>query len=584
MVTKAPAYRNNILNLQSATCEEDSYKHVVANFKGTRLYYSKAGWGRLYAFIYKVIAIFSRTQFAEKKKLLAFSYTVKEFNDEQVKIDKTLQRIEKSFKDIIEGYNLNREAFFDDQVLFTGWYDDLGKFISSVSKETNTKVQTLIKTYLAFKDPKQAQKETPFNLKESLKKIKRYRHIIELERSIDKKTPYTVFTKLSMQKPLKGKNKKSKLSKWISKVNEKKELTVRKFHKGLKALVEHIAEFHRPPAAKVPTVAHLEVELLRKKCTVLQKEDVKHKKWKNELKAGDRLSTPQGTYTLKEQLGDPNKPDDNNKVFTIKESPDKVIVICKNQALPAMKEIVAKDFSWGVRPAEWLYVDPEGRFSVVERLERPLNVTKWSSKGKLSGEDRLRASPFIGQIKWLLEQENTPENFFVKYLMFDRKGVLKCTKPTTIGEFNIVPIIQFAWECSGGNLVVFKHIMEESKVEKHPYMLYLKEIVDNALKDDDLTPENLAAFQRHLITDPKTIDEAKKIQHDIKEIKRKCTKKILKGYVVEDVLGLNDAITNRMKIIYGECGMVGLSADEVKKRAFEHIKKGYSAKKSSQKK
>ena len=126
------------------------------------------------------------------------------------------------------------------------------------------------------------------------------------------------------------------------------------------------------------------------------------------------------------------------------------------------------------------FIDPRGRFCLVEKLHSGLGSAAWFHSLALY------LPTAIAWMKWLGETSITPSAFKAEYLAFNREQRLTAVKEMKSLSYNVLSMELFAWTIGGGNPQLFREILEEANLAQHPYARFIREAVLL-----DLNPERI---------------------------------------------------------------------------------------------
>lgn len=572
IVAESKPMSRNMQELFVATTVGSSRHALVSNLSGTKLYYAKAGWGKLWNVFYCFWSLFFGVALKHKNLKKAL-----------VKTDTLFKELTEKIKEVVAAYkknltsHLEEDASFNPKLLdkyrwlMTQWNDATKPFLKLIHSGNNKQIRSLWHRYFGWNMTKQIS-DAPFQCGAFFQEIRKYQHLINLDRIIQVETPLVVLRKLSQEKKL-LKEEENKLSIWIKAINENsKKMTVSRLHRGLKALVSHIETYQWREGLKNPSVATLEVELVKKGCSIFRQIDPKHLQWREHLKEDSLLYCNEWELLLGSRMG-VSKKEDNNLVYAIQKRDDIVAVIGKNTAILGIKKKLIDDYSYGIRSARCVEVDNSGKCAIVERLRMPLSSFEWSQDETPTEMDQKQAFPIIGQIKWCVDQGRTPINLSEKYLLFDKQGVLKNQKVSLEGPFNYPALESFARGCSAKSNVIFKYIMKESGLFDHPYRKYYLEVVEKTLSKDPVDLEDLAAFDPHRITDPLVTEQAKCLKKEIINLQKRCLKSILRSYDIGDKKVIRQNINESIQKFYADQGTVSILWPSLEKNIIENFAK-----------
>lgn len=569
------AHHNLSLNLQeiyaAVRSSHNNQLNLVPNIFGTRIYHTGHGWGRVWRVFYIIWAVLFGYGLKYRKIFQALNRTSQAFQREKKQIAEAYKNYKQHLSAEIEDLaEQNLKEYARARWIITHWNDATKPFLSLLLQGNNQKIANL-QQLLSRTDSKSSENSKPFFPDPLYAKVAKCQRLINIERYLGVPTPHHLLVRLTLKKRL-GREDETAIKTWIEKLNaSKKNISVNQLHKGLKHLTEYIKKKHCATKQSEPQLAWLETMLAQRGCSIFREADPKFIAWRNTLKPGQTIECNGRSYELKEQISPAKQSKDNNVIYSVSEHEGIVIHLSKNRALLGLKQVIAKECSWGVRPVNYETVDDAGSCAVIEKLNLSADKIPWTSTTSLSAADKQYAAPLINQINWFLKKKLTPQEFSPRQLMFDSKGTLKCTKISLPGPFNYAKLVQFAAGCSGQNGVVFKHIMKASGLSKHPYASYYKEVAKNVINGVDTPPEDLAAFHRHQIIDAQAIDQAKELQKQLLNLQAELMQKIMKKYQVDDPAPLATTLKRQLLSSHKNSGAICILWPDMKKDVLQPI-------------
>lgn len=273
------------------------------------------------------------------------------------------------------------------------------------------------------------------------------------------------------------------------------------------------------PFMENPDIVKLELKSVLAKNPLFKTADSKHLLWREKLKRGMQL----GDYTLGKRVGRKVGGLDEQIFYEIQEDPDKLIMISTNRSLLGTKEAFAKEGSWGLKTPVFEYVDPKGKFAVIERFQTGIKDINWTSTNKLLPADQKMAEPIANYINWLLQKNISVSQLEPKYVMFDKEGRLRSVK---IQERNLMnyPILEkFIFETAKGNLPVYQYMMQQSGLMNSKFAGFYKAVVREALIEGMPDIGSMAADRG--INDQRDIEKATELCDNIIKIKNRIVAK-----------------------------------------------------------
>ncbi|MEC7839800.1 MAG: hypothetical protein VX777_07155 [Chlamydiota bacterium] len=560
-----PASSLLISNLQEIySIVHDDNRDIIAAPIGKHIYNAKYGWGKFWKIFFVVYDFFFGQNFKIRKIKEALHATDKIFNKSIQKAQNHLNLFEQQLIKCIEDHeSFSQKKYSKEQWIITRWNDSTKVFLDTICNKKKENFQSLLERY-------RIDDQKKFDTSQFADTFSKYQSIINLERQLQTPTPLKILNKLSQKKNI-TKNEEGEITRWIEIINKSKRVTVGKFHKSLSALITHISKNHTISGIDPANLSHLELELTKRNITIFRKKDDKHITWRKSLRPGSSLEYKGSYITLGNEIKSNKRTNNNNIIYNIENDPKHVIIIGKNKAILGIKHLIVNNYSWGVWATKWKYVDTSGDYGIIERLEKPLTENSWSSGINLDKNDKLILRPIKNQIEWLVKVNKTPKNFNFKNFMYNKKGILKCSKPTIVGEFDFPALVNFAKDCSKGNFKVFEYLMKESGLLKHKYVRYFQEVAEKTVENESIDVSDLAAFQSYQILDLKVIDQANELKKDIGSLQKKCMDKLMKMYEIDDIIDIANEIKINFKKYYKFDKSVCFLWPELKKRIVSKI-------------
>ena len=229
-----------------------------------------------------------------------------------------------------------------------------------------------------------------------------------------------------------------------------------------------------------------------------------------------------------------------------------------NSALPALKQKLAIEESWGVRPVEFVGLDSKQGLIVQERLYGDLTTCVWKSDSpKITKDDLDVADPICVMITKFLRQKCVPVNFNRKHLMFDADGCLKCLKVTLRGDFEyFLPLVDFATDCASGNPYIYKYLVTNSRLSKHKFANYFLQIMDYTCRGEDHSPANVAAAMDIYNAFP-IVQRGRELLREFAEVRLSCCQQLELRLGSENAPELAKVVGLTILETYKEFGCIG---------------------------
>lgn len=233
-------------------------------------------------------------------------------------------------------------------------------------------------------------------------------------------------------------------------------------HNALKAGVESFLDQN---PTLIPNLEHLESALQdqwesrneRSDWALFETPDPEKVEENRLLKPGSSITSCEKTFVLGEEIGRCSL----NRFFTVINQPSHsepiVLWFPPNVALPGLMKCRALEQE-ADRRSHCLplncptYVDPRGRFCVVERLHKQLGGPEWKV-------DYLQ--PVVEWLAWLREIGKTPSHFRPEYIHFNSKGELVAVKEMRPLPYHAGAVEVFVKKIVGGDLILFNKAMRD---------------------------------------------------------------------------------------------------------------------------
>jgi hypothetical protein len=475
----------NLTEILATSLSENG--ELVSNLSGSHVYDSSSGWGRLWTWFY----FLSKPLFKDDLRLTNLRTSLQNINSvfrRELEFVISQTRVyEEYLKMRLHSNDVNEGDYHQTRRVIKTWHQ-------TTKLLYNEKFHPLV-TKLCSK----YSENIPF-LEKPKDSISPFYNIIKIEGKHQGPLPLDLVHKGITSQNMSSAEKK-KLSKWI-KGHEK----VRPLHKLLLSVA---------PFMDNPNIVKFELDHLRNGCTLFKSPDDKHIAWRNTLKPGSKL----GQYALGEQIGRKIEGFDEQIFFEIPQIPDKLVMISTNRALLAAKSAGVKEWGWALRTPQFHYIDPKGKYAIVEKFERQLTDIQWKSVHALVPEDIRIADPIAYYISWLLYQNISVTQLSPKYLMFDRDGVLRTVKIQERTYLNYPEMENFLFEVAYGNLPVFQYMMYKSGFSNTKFLYFYREVAQKALQDE--LPYIRSIGGNRGIIDSRDIEKATELSENLIKIRNR---------------------------------------------------------------
>lgn len=319
---------------------------------------------------------------------------------------------------------------------------------------------------------------------------KNAQHIVDLEGLLEEEIPIVPLSSLGKEMT---KQHKIELKKWIDKLNaHKSKIPLKTFLNVLKELISII----QIAGVQSITLDKILVELDERGCQILKQDEIKHMRWRQQLKCGSVVFYGEKPLKLAKELG--SKVANNAyRVFTLEDHPNWVVKIARNTLQLKIEAEKAREekWHWGVRLANMIEpidlssntivprLDKGGKSVVIEKLETSLKNYPWmSSCPILTKEEEERALVIANHVYVMQDQMAMPEGLSPEHLMFDSHGGLKAIRLFKKEPFNYNELEKFCLSIGNGKAYITDFIMHISQLTHHPVANFYREGVEYALQ------------------------------------------------------------------------------------------------------
>ncbi|MGZ3732459.1 MAG: hypothetical protein ACXU9U_01790, partial [Parachlamydiaceae bacterium] len=418
---------HNIEHLHLAVLQNSNDPKLVANWDSTYIYAQGSWLGRLWTWFYRGVAFLGYGDSSEERLLQSIKKTFQVFLQHHESLQVSQRDFQRALLQRMDGQDVNEEIFHQARAASISWQAILTCWNSFLKDENAQVFQERLKSVLD---------ETALSLFTSSFESYPFSRVFQLEGYLKQPLPVALLKKLAWSQELSELNQEH-LSAFIQQINDHQEIPLSVFSNALEELVTFYSTTTATSGVQDNLLA-LKVALASHGCTIFSKEDENHTQWVSSLQTDTILKSDTKTYTLGEKLED--NFDSDVEMYAVDGEPLMALSFARNCELLALRERLAKE-SWGIKSVS--YIDRCCRFSVVERLDKPLIMIEWTSKETLTEDDKKFLKPIRKHIKWYVkENDYFPEGLSNRTLGFNRKKKLKCSQVITKGD-NFNQLVDF---------------------------------------------------------------------------------------------------------------------------------------------
>ena len=514
--SKVDALAGNLQELYAVSNSDAPRKLLIPSPCGDRIFSSTSWLGRLLFFFYSRFDRFNEewrnktiTKVMERTHRLYY-----ELYDEALRHN---QCIKDSIESRIAGRHVQEAALRAAKSFLTTWNAATVPFLEGMQK-----ADYRFKEFLSvgFVDKQgRTPARIPFGSSALAKVFSRHQKIIDFEGYLGSLLPLPVLYKLSTGAIL-SRQEDETLTSFAKKIDRNADLMqIHNLNEYLRALVKC---FKKARNNKVkPDLTRIATVLVKRKSAIFNQKDSRHLKWRKKFKPGDKLDCNGIEVVLGEAIGPKASGKDNNLVFEVANAPNLVVVFGINRLILPLKAQLAEEMSFGIRSAEYIQIEKNGKFALVEKLKTKVSNNQWSStKYPLNSKDLALLTPISKCIGWFLKQNRTPTHFHPEYLMYDVRGELKCAKYSIQLPFSFIDMENYALVTAAGNPYVYKYLMESSGLLAHEHARYFREVVQAVCEERD--PDLYILSQVLKVKDFEYVDRAKELVQEVILMRDRC--------------------------------------------------------------
>jgi len=495
--------RSNFQELYHIAHNPASNRHsLIPDLSGTHIYDSNHGSGLFLNCFYKCINSFTKWDFVHTKLKQSINYTQKIFLKELALMEPFLLSYQTYLKRAGNGYAVVEAEYSHARKAISTWNASTQKFIKLINTlPKDNIVLVILKQTLTDANPEAQQRplfQTPIT-----SALNSCQKIIDLEGMTKGSLPLEVIKKLLKKKPLSTSDQKS-IDSWSKKVQHISADKVQLVHRCLQTIASLYLQPDQQSSEK-GDAAPIEALLEKTGCTLFQQKDPTHISWRDQLEAGTSIPYKDTKIILGTEINPLPTPGDKTRVFEVKDHPDIVALVARNQAELSIRRLLqATKNDFGIPLANIVEIFHDGRVAFMERLQS-LGAFKWtSSNGILSQEDAPVVNALAALLQEFINNKFTPSNFKPTAILLNSQYQLRTLKPMTKRSFDFNALEEFVTKCAGENRTVFKHLMTASGLSTHSTATFYYDIISTAFKGEEMDASTLAAIYDS--SDPKVVD------------------------------------------------------------------------------
>jgi len=296
--------------------------------------------------------------------------------------------------------------------------------------------------------------------------------------------PFAILQHLTDRKQLISFREEESAREWIREIRgEHYKITPYLIHRALSRVAEEDPK-------KLGT---LESRLFQRKLHFLGGEDPLYTVWLRRLAPGVKISNFTLGACLNAQF--PTIEALGFEIFDLQEKPECMVLFGKGVTTVSLWEAFIQAKESVVPSVQVIERDPQGRFIVVEKIAKALDVLDWH----YNQEDAPRMAQVIQLIKILLARKVTPPTFRADCLFMTVKGTIATFMPVTPGTQNDFHVLlDFVKAAARNHLFYFTYIMEKSGLREQAVPRFYYDIAKEHLSENvELSIRDRAALRRN---------------------------------------------------------------------------------------
>ncbi len=272
-------------------------------------------------------------------------------------------------------------------------------------------------------------------------------------------------------------------------------------------------------------IVKLQINCLNKGCDIFEKNDLKHLAWRKTLKSGQTIDG----YTLSNQVGEKVGAPDGQIFFDIANHPKRLFMVANNCCCLEIQKCLSTDIDFaashgyeGLPSPVFYFIDPNGRYAIVEKFLTSIEERTWITEGKRFAKED---TPYAKLISIYVQQMHSTQRMYSfldpKYIMLRqlRDGLnLVSVKLSNKKYYNFIKVEKFIYDCSKRILPVFMNIMKWSGLNRTPEALCFKKIIKKTINGKNPNIPDIVA--KYEFPGKKVINRAQELIPEIIRLRR----------------------------------------------------------------
>lgn len=526
-------------NLQEIYCslknDQSETIDLVPSLITDSVYYSGSGWGRLWKWFYIIAEWICGKEIKAERLRQVMLKTQQAFKEGLPSIIDHVKAYHSYLGKRLQGEDVEEEEVHEARRKITEWNRSTTPFIEYVQHSQNPKIAILFQKFFSdlIKD-----EQSVFSYGDERISLKESQLLIDLEGYLHSPLPIHILIKIGRQQDLIPKETKE-YDQWIENLNRQgDQIPLGLFLDCLQYLMDR--------AGGEARLNHILLSLLQNGLKILARPDQEHQIWRGCLSQGDELSVGGNKIVLGQKIQVNESVFRDNDIFAIKDDPNHLVAIGDNRAYWPLKNEISEHHQWGIPMPAVEYLDPKGRFAIIEKVSPALQDNQWVDTSRcsdLSDEETRILTPIANLFKWWNKHSVCPENFSLKHLVFNESGNLKYTHALSPKPFDFRVLEDALYQIAQEHLKIYKFLMEKSGLRKHITMGYYQTIASRAINDETLQAKEEALSRK--ITDPIVIERGEELYRTMQQMKQELVNVLKKEFIIS--CDIEEGLQEKMK-------------------------------------
>lgn len=211
--------------------------------------------------------------------------------------------------------------------------------------------------------------------------------------------------------------------------------------------------------------------------TFLQTPHQKHVQWRNTIQVGAEIHGMHVTHCFRETV------ESDDKWIYYLDDPRYMIKIFQNPLIALAHAYSLTLHQLPIPMVDIIYVDPEGRYLLMERLEDCVEEVDWKDVSALTPSHTELLESRVALMSYFIANKWCP-SISLSHFKLTTTGELRALRPFVKKAFWLEPLQDLALATAKGNPIVYTHLMNRIAVQKMDVYALYKVIVQDFSKGE----------------------------------------------------------------------------------------------------